>query len=47
MARKDKTIGGHNAQRLWRLGEVGTASQIEWIDTEQEHIWKIKRTSGQ
>jgi hypothetical protein len=34
----DKMIGGCDTQMLWRLGEVGTASRIERIDTEQEHM---------
>jgi hypothetical protein len=38
MGRTDKPIGGHETQRLWRLDEVGTASRIEWIDTERGHI---------
>lgn len=31
---KDGKIGGRKARKLWRLGEVGTASKIVRMNTE-------------
>jgi hypothetical protein len=46
--REDRTIGGHCAQMLWRLDEVGMASRIERMKRKRERKGgKSKRTSRQ